>query len=140
MRPSRRTLWLWYVAAMAVLTVCYLAVPPLKGYAVVINIIGLTSPVAIGVAIWLHKPKARLAWSLLLLGQLLYFAGDFYTYSYPDLLGGNVGFPSLGDAIYLSVYPALVGGLLLLVRRRNPASDRAASIDSVILTVGFALL
>jgi diguanylate cyclase (GGDEF)-like protein/PAS domain S-box-containing protein len=125
---------------MAVLTICYLAVPPLKGYAVVINVIGLTSPAAIGVAIWLHKPKARLAWSLLLVGQLLYFAGDFYTYSYPDLLGGKVGFPSLGDAIYLSVYPALVGGLLLLVRRRNPARDRAASIDSVILTVGFALL
>jgi diguanylate cyclase (GGDEF)-like protein/PAS domain S-box-containing protein len=140
LRPNRRNLWLWYVAAMAVLTVCYLAVPPLQGYAVVINVIGLASPVAIGVAMWLHKPKARLAWSLLLVGQLLYFAGDFYTYSYPDLLGGKVGFPSLGDAIYLSVYPALVGGLLLLVRRRNPATDRAASIDSVILTVGFALL
>jgi diguanylate cyclase (GGDEF)-like protein/PAS domain S-box-containing protein len=140
LRPTRRTLWLWYVAAMSILTVCYLAVPPLKGYAVVINVIGLASPAAIGVAMWLHKPKARLAWSLLLIGQLLYFAGDFYTYSYPDLLGGKVGFPSLGDAIYLSVYPALVGGLLLLVRRRNPATDRAASIDSVILTVGFALL
>jgi diguanylate cyclase (GGDEF)-like protein/PAS domain S-box-containing protein len=140
LRPTRRNLWLWYVAAMGVLTVCYMAVPPLKGYAVVINIIGFTSPVAIFVAMRMHKPKAQLAWYLLMIGQLLYFAGDFYTYTYPDLLGGTVGFPSLGDAIYLSVYPALVGGLLLLVRRRNPATDRAASIDSVILTVGFALL
>ena len=29
---------------------------------------------------------------------------------------------------------------MLLVRRRNPAGDRAAIIDSLILTVGFALL
>jgi hypothetical protein len=122
LRPTRRNLWLWYVAAMGVLTVCYMAVPPLKGYAVVINIIGFTSPVAIFVAMRMHKPKAQLAWYLLMIGQLLYFAGDFYTYTYPDLLGGTVGFPSLGDAIYLSVYPALVGGLLLLVRRRNPAT------------------
>ena len=34
----------------------------------------------------------------------------------------------------------LFTGLLLLVRRRNPRGDRAAVIDSLILTVGFALL
>ena len=82
-----------------------------------------------------------LAWSLLLVGQALYVAGDFYTYTYPDLLGGTVGFPSAGDAIYLSVYPALFTGLMLLVRRRDPhGRDRAAVVDSLILTVGFALL
>ena len=30
--------------------------------------------------------------------------------------------------------------MLLLVRRRNPDGDRAAGIDALILTVGFALL
>ena len=136
----RRSVWLWYLSTMGVLTLAYVAVPPLKGYAGLINLIGLTSPVAIGVGIWMHKPRARLAWTLLLVGQLLYFAGDFYTYSYPELLGGKVGFPSIGDAIYLAVYPVLVAGLYLLVRRRSPIPDRAAAIDAVILTVGFALL
>ncbi len=71
----------------------------------------------------------------------MYVAGDFYTYTYPDLLGGTVGFPSPGDAIYLSVYPALFIGLMLLVRRRDPhGRDRSAVVDSLILTVGFALL
>ena len=74
------------------------------------------------------------------LGQFLFFAGDLYTYSYPKLFGAEVEFPSLGDAIYLAVYPALVAGLLLLVRRRNPQGDRAGVIDSLILTVGIALL
>src|SRR5262249_61564429 len=75
------------------------------------------------------------------LGQTLYVFADFYPYTYPDLLGGPVGFPSAGDAIYLSVYPALVCGLMLLVRRRDPhGRDRAAVLDSLVLTVGFALL
>ncbi len=107
----------------------------------VVNVIGLASLVAIGVGIKMHRTKARMAWLLLLLGQGLYVAGDFYTYTYPDLLGGSVGFPSAGDAIYLSVYPALFAGLMLLIRRRDPLGrDRAAVVDTLILTVGFALL
>jgi diguanylate cyclase (GGDEF)-like protein/PAS domain S-box-containing protein len=139
-RVHRASGWAWYLGAMAVLTFVYVFVPPLKGNAALINGIGLTSPIAIGVGIWLHKPRARAAWFMLLAGQTLYFAGDFYTYSYPQLLGGHVGFPSAGDAIYLTVYPLLVGGLLLLMRRRNPVADRAAGIDALILTVGFAVL
>jgi diguanylate cyclase (GGDEF)-like protein/PAS domain S-box-containing protein len=125
---------------MAGLTAAYVFVPHLEGNAALINFIGFTSPVAIGVGIWVHRPQARTAWLLLLAGQGLYFAGDFYTYSYPQLLGGVVGFPSAGDAIYLSVYPVLVAGLLLLLRRRNPVPDRPAAIDSIILTTGFGLL
>ena len=140
MSLKRVRAWVWYVAAMAVVTVLYEFVPPFKGDAVTINVIGLTSPAAIAVGMWLHKPRAKLAWTLLLVGQFMYFAGDAYTYSYPQLLGGTVGFPSAGDAIYLSVYPVLVAGLFLLMRRRNPVRDRAAGIDSLILTVGFAVL
>src|SRR3977135_1690847 len=141
LRPGRRTAWAWYLAVMAVMTAGYLWVPPFEGYALVINVIGVSSPLAIGAGIWLHGAKARLAWILLLVGQSLYVLGDVYTYTYPDLLGGEVGFPSPGDAIYLGVYPALVAGLMLLVRRRDPLGrDRAAVVDTLILTVGFALL
>ena len=88
----------------------------------------------------LHS-RARLAWSLLSLGQTLYVARRLLHVHYPDLLGGTVGFPSGGDAIYLSVYPALFAGLMLLVRRRDPQRlDRAGVLDSLILTVGFGLL
>jgi diguanylate cyclase (GGDEF)-like protein/PAS domain S-box-containing protein len=137
---GRASVWAWYLAAMAVLTGLYLFVPPFKGYAALINFIGLCSPLAIAVGIWMHRPRASAAWLLILVGQSLYFAGDFYTYSYPELLGGKVGFPSSGDAMYLLVYPFLVAGLLLLVRRRNPRGDRTAVIDSLILSFGFAAL
>ena len=137
---KKRGVWFWYLLTMGGLTALYVLVPPLKGNAALINLIGLTSPIAIAVGIRMHRPKAVAAWTLLLIGQTLYMAGDFYTYSYPDLLGGKVGFPSAGDAMYLCVYPLLVAGLLLLVRRRNPKPDRAAVIDALILTLGFALL
>jgi diguanylate cyclase (GGDEF)-like protein/PAS domain S-box-containing protein len=136
----RSRVWLVYLFVGGLLTAGYLWFPPLQASGPLINLLGLSSSVAIGVGIYLHRPRARAAWLLLLLGQFLFFAGDLYTYSYPKLLGAEVEFPSLGDAIYLTVYPALVAGLLILVRRRNPHGDRAGVIDSLILTVGIALL
>ena len=96
--------------------------------------------VAIVVGIRLNKPRARAAWWLFAAGQFLFFCGDLYTYSYPKLFGADVGFPSIGDALYLAVYPVLMAGFVLLIRRRNPRPDRAALIDALILTIGFALL
>jgi diguanylate cyclase (GGDEF)-like protein/PAS domain S-box-containing protein len=77
---------------------------------------------------------------LFALGQFLFFAGDLYTYSYPKLFGADVPFPSVGDVIYLSVYPALMAGLIVLVRRRTPHGDRGGVIDALILTTGVALV
>ncbi len=136
----RRWAWIVYLAVGGLLTAAYLWFPPLVGNGPLINLLGLSSSVAIGFGIYLHRPRARAAWLLFILGQFLFFAGDLYTYSYPKLFGAEVEFPSLGDAIYLAVYPALVAGLLVLVRRRNPQGDRAGVIDSLILTVGIALL
>src|SRR5919199_1330344 len=56
------------------------------------------------------------------------------------LFGADVPFPSLGDGAYVLVYPALMAGLLMLVRRRNPERDRAGVIDSLIMTLGLSLL
>jgi diguanylate cyclase (GGDEF)-like protein/PAS domain S-box-containing protein len=136
----RGRLWILFLAAGGLLTAAYLWFPPLKASGPLINLLGLSSSVAIAVGIYLHRPKARAAWILFIVGNFLFFAGDLYTYSYPKLFGVEVEFPSLGDAIYLTVYPALVAGLLVLVRRRNPRGDRAGVIDSLILTVGVGLL
>ena len=76
--------------------------PPFKGYAVLVNVIGVASLFAIAVGVLDAPPARRLAGCCCSLGQALYVAGDFYTYTYPDLLGGDVGFPSAGDAIYLA--------------------------------------
>jgi diguanylate cyclase (GGDEF)-like protein/PAS domain S-box-containing protein len=135
----RGRLWLYYLIGGGLLTAAYLWFPPLKASGPLINVLGLSSSIAIGVGIYLHRPQSR-AWWFFIVGQFLFFAGDLYTYSYRILSGADVGFPSIGDALYLAVYPALMAGLFVLVRRRTPRPDPAAWIDALILTIGFGLL
>ncbi|HEX3266691.1 MAG TPA: EAL domain-containing protein [Gaiellaceae bacterium] len=131
----RNSAWAWYLAVTGVLAALYLFVPPLKGSGPLINVLGFSGVAAIVAGIRIHRPKARAAWWLFVVGQFLFFSGDLYTYTYP-----NASFPSIGDAFYLMVYPALMAGMLVLVRRRNPRRDPAALIDAAILTIGIGLI
>jgi diguanylate cyclase (GGDEF)-like protein/PAS domain S-box-containing protein len=134
-RSWRDNAWWWYGAFGAVLAGLYMFVPPFKGVGPVLNAVGFSGVAAIVAGIRMHHPRARAAWWLFGVGQLLFFSGDVYTYSNPD-----APFPSPGDALYLAVYPVLMAGLLVLVRRRNPRPDPAALIDALILTIGIGLL
>jgi hypothetical protein len=133
-------LWQVYFGVGALVTSLYLWVPPFKGYGPVINLLGLSGVVAVVVEIQRNRPDARGPWWFFALGLLLFWVGDMYTYSYPQLFHASVPFPSVGDGVYLAVYPVLMAGLPLLVRHRNPERDRAGSIDSLIMTLGLALV
>jgi len=137
---SRERAWIWYLAVTGLLSALYLFAPGLSGNGPLINFLGLTGVLAIVAGIRMNKPAARAAWWLFAAGQFLFLSGDLYTYSYPKLLGADVSFPSIGDALYLLVYPVLMAGLFILVRRRSPRPDRAALIDALILTTGIGLL
>src|SRR5205085_11206199 len=137
---ARNRAWLCYLLAGSALTALYLFAPPVAGNGPLINALGLSGVVAIVVGIRMNRPRARAAWWLFAAGQFLFFAGDMYTYSYPKLAGVDVPFPSFGDALYVAVYPVLMAGLLVLVKRRSPRRDPAALIDALILTVGVGLL
>ena len=114
--------------------------PPFAGSGPVFNLLGLSPVVAIIIGVRRYRRKGAGPWRWFAIGFLLFWLGDLYTYSYPRLTGTEVPFPSLGDAAYVLVYPALMMGLLILVRRRNPERDRAGAIDSLIMTLGLALI
>ena len=138
---SRVQAWQGFLAFGALGTLLYLFVPPFKGNALLINTLGLSSFIAVVVGIRRNRPSYALPWWLFAVGICLFWMGDVYTYSYPTyILHHDVPFPSIGDAIYLIVYPALFLGLLLLVRRRNPQRNRNTLIDAAILTLGLSLL
>src|SRR4029077_15055960 len=103
--------WQVYLALGAVGTVLYELVPPFKGYAPLLNLMGLSAVVAVVVGVRRNRPGYALPWWLFAVGLGLYWLGDVYTYSSPKLLHAEVPFPSAGDAIYLTVYPALMLGL-----------------------------
>ncbi|HEY2603562.1 MAG TPA: EAL domain-containing protein [Thermoleophilaceae bacterium] len=134
--------WAWraYLAAGVLFTALYCLVPPFKGSGPVINGLGLSGVLAVVTGVRRNRPATAVAWWFLAAGLGLFWLGDLYTYSYPKLLHKDVPFPSAGDGIYLLMYPVMMIGLLILVRRRNPEPDRAGVVDSLIMTLGLALL
>jgi diguanylate cyclase (GGDEF)-like protein/PAS domain S-box-containing protein len=140
MKTRKPHAWELYLAVGVLVTILYWAVPPFKGSGPVINGLGLSGVVAVIFGVRRNRPASALPWWFFALGLGLFWLGDLYTYSYPKLLHKDVPFPSAGDGIYLTVYPALMAGLVMLVRRRNPDRDRAGLIDSAIMTLGLALL
>jgi diguanylate cyclase (GGDEF)-like protein/PAS domain S-box-containing protein len=131
----RRDGWAGYLLGAGLLSLGYLF---LKGTVVhsgpVFNLIGLSSVVAIVVATSVHR-VARFAWALIAAGLIAFVVGDVLAYNYTRFFGGVLPFPSVADGFYLATGPLLIAGLVLLVRKRNPAHDRATLIDVLILTV-----
>src|ERR1700743_2123708 len=140
MSTRSRHYWWLYLGVGAILCALYVFEPPFKGSGPVINGLGLYWGIGVVAGIRVHKPKAALAWWFMAGGLLLFFMGDVYTYSYPKLFHADVPFPSPGDAMYIGVYPVLMIGLLLLVRRRNQRADGPGVVDSVIMSVGLSLV
>ncbi len=137
---DRRRIWWMFFALGALVTGLYVFVPPLKGSPLVINGLGLYGLVAVVAGIRFYRPRARLAWWLLALGVFLFWVGDVYTYSIRILFNVSVPFPSWGDAVYLTMYPVLMAGIMLLVRRRNRRADGPGAVDALIMTLGLALV
>ena len=104
------------------------------------NLICLSSPVAIVAAVGIWRPVVPAPWVLFTIGGSLFLIGDVIVYNYAEVFGTELPNPSIGDAASLLVYPCLIGGLLMLNRRRNPGRDRDSVIDSMIVAIGVGTL
>jgi diguanylate cyclase (GGDEF)-like protein/PAS domain S-box-containing protein len=139
-QPRARRAWLALLGFGGVMLALYLFVPPLKGSGPVMNLLGLLPVIAIVAGVRIFKPEHTAPWHCFAAGFLLFWLGDLYTYSYPLLTTNEeVPFPSIGDGFYLAVYPVLMAGLWMLVRRRSGGRDVGGLVDAAILTVGLAL-
>jgi diguanylate cyclase (GGDEF)-like protein/PAS domain S-box-containing protein len=103
------------------------------------NLVGTSAVVAIGVGVYRSGPATRLAWFLLAVGQALFVAGDTAFSVYQHVLE-SAPFPSPADGLYLSGYPLLAVGLLLLLRGRTPGQDWAGLLDAAVVTAGLGTL
>jgi diguanylate cyclase (GGDEF)-like protein/PAS domain S-box-containing protein len=129
-----------YVAIGAVLGVAYFVTPDSVARTVLWIAIAASSGVAVLVGARVHHRQRPLPWVLLAVGLFSYTIGEGAFY-YPQLVEGRpAAVPSIADPFYLVLYPCLAGALIVFVRRQNPGGDRAAVLDSLIITVGIALL
>ena len=128
-----------YLMAGAIATLVYLFVPGMR-IGGLLNLIALSSPIVILVALRLNHVEYKLPWVLIALGQVLFVTGDVITYNYERFFGEELPYPSIGDVFYLSVYPCLFLGILLLIRHRSPGRDRDSAIDSLIVGIGVGVL
>ncbi len=125
---------------LAAASVAYLLGPSFLNIGPIYNLIGASSVVAILVATRLYRPRPALPWYLFALGQALFVSGDVITYNYERFFGTELPFPSIGDILYIAMYPSLVVGLLILIHHRYPGRDWASLIDSLIIAIGAGVL
>jgi diguanylate cyclase len=131
--------WLLYILGGTFLLLGWELAPPLK-IGLVFNVIAFSSPVVIVIAVRTWRPEHRLPWYLFALGLTLFVAGEVITYNYEKLFGAELPYPSIGDILYLTAYPCLIAGVLLMVHRRSPGRHREGLIDSLIVAIGIGTI
>jgi diguanylate cyclase (GGDEF)-like protein/PAS domain S-box-containing protein len=112
-----------------------------KGQVPAWAVLGLSAVAAIAYGAYRYRPKAPVAWWFIGAGVLLFITGDICYKTWHQIIGRqHIPFPSFIDAIYVSMYPVLAIGLLLLVRSRVPGGNRASLLDALMITLGVGLL
>ncbi|MGA2211208.1 MAG: EAL domain-containing protein [Acidimicrobiales bacterium] len=148
--------WKWFLAWEAAVALVYFPFgepsgkPPILGVVPWMEwpgqvpawaVLGLSAVAAIAYGAWRFRPNAPIAWWFLGAGVLLFITGDTTYKAWHQLIGQqNIPFPSFIDAIYITMYPVLAVGLLLLARARVPGGNRASLLDSLTITLGVGLL
>ncbi|MEV6597569.1 bifunctional diguanylate cyclase/phosphodiesterase [Actinoplanes sp. NPDC051346] len=132
--------WLWLVAGVLATAGYYLM--PYDGLPsnLTYNVIGLVSATMIIVGVRRHRSLRPAMWYWFAAGQLTWAAGDLVWEYYRYVLGEEP-YPSPADVVYLSAYPMLVAGMLMLIRgRERGGRDLAALIDAAIVAIGLGLV
>ncbi len=131
----KRRAWLLYALGGVGLLLIWESVSAVK-IGAVFNLIVLSSPVAILIAVRLWKPDAPEPWYLFAIAQTFFVAGDVIAYNYTHIFATELPFPSARDAATLAAYPCLILGVLVIIRRRTPGRDRANLLDSLVVAIG----
>jgi diguanylate cyclase (GGDEF)-like protein/PAS domain S-box-containing protein len=143
--PSERTegassiRWHWlYLLANVPLVAAIFALPRYHTY--LWGSMGLCATVAIVAGELKNRPSRRAPWSLVAIAQFVFVSGGITYDVLTRVLHENKPFPSIADVFYLATYPLLAIGLFLMVRAQSRERNVGALLDSLIVTVGLALL
>ena len=146
---ARRNSWWAYILLCAALMTLFYAIPlisswtwdPSDSQSLIWTVLAVMAVAAMALGIVIQRPPTQTVWILLTIGVALTGIADTF-WEFPELVGlrpRDIPYPSILDYLYLASYLFLFAGILLLVRRRSPGRDRAALLDSLIVTTAAAL-
>ncbi len=118
----------------------FFLMPDSSGLAVCWQVaVGWSATAAVVVGVRVNRPRARLAWYLFAVGVFLNSSGIGLE-AYLSRGGRNLPSPSVVDVLYLSLYPAVVAGLLVLIVSRTARRESASLVDAMTISTGLGLL
>jgi diguanylate cyclase (GGDEF)-like protein len=118
-------------AYLAVPTESWLSTAMYDGFAVFCMGVLITGAVR-------NRSRSAVVWYFIAAGQSLSVLGDLM-FDYYEAIGVDP-YPSVADGLYLSGYPVMGVGLVLLVRSRTRDGDRSGLIDASVVATGVTLL
>ena len=136
----RSQLWKMYLGGAAAALLGYYLVSPEGWFAPIygaVLTIGAVGAIALGVR--RHRPAAATAWLLFACGVFLNGTGGVVEAVERRMSPGE-HYPMIADVFWLGLYPGLMLGMALLIRRRTPGRDWAALVDTTTITTGIGLL
>jgi diguanylate cyclase len=138
----KRILLSGYLSLIVAMSSAYFMLDPTPVTKLVLyNGVGLLALIGTIVGIKLHKPTYRTPWVLFALGQLSFLTADLIYYIL-EHFNGEVPSPSIADGFYLLMYPLVIVGLVLMIRRNsNGTRDWAGLLDAGIFAIAmFSIL
>jgi hypothetical protein len=102
--------------------------------------LAVSAVVSCVVGVRVNRPEYPTGWYVFTAGLLVFFLGDGVYYYDTFIRDVERPFPSVADGLFLSSYPLLSAGLLLMIRRRDPGGDRSSLVDACIVATGCGLL
>ena len=132
-------LWQWWLVFGGLATGAHALLPKDGLWSnVVYNVIGLLSCLVIPLAVRLHRAARPAMWYWFAAGQTTWVLGDL-AWEYYKYVLHEEPYPSGADYFYLSAYPMLVVGLMMLTRGRR-GNDLVGLIDPAIVATGLGLV
>jgi len=135
-----RSLWKIYLATSLTLMGFFLFAPTDSWAQPVIQVgLGWTTAVVMVLGVRRNRVEFPLPWCLIAAGVFAHATGIVAEAVLTKVMH-STAFPSLADVFWLALYPALIGGIALLIRRRSARGDWAALVDATTITTGLGLL
>lgn len=134
------SLWKLYLAVSLAVMGAFLFVPSDSWAQPVIQVgLGWTAAVAMVVGVRRPGVEFRWPWYLIAAGVFAHATGIVIDAVMTKVMH-STAFPSLADVFWLALYPALIAGIAMTIRRRSGRGDWAALVDATTITTGLGLL